>query len=249
MKKRARKNQIIITSLAILIAVAGYLNYTEREIAKQTNSVESTTKEGDTEQNSGNSLNPVNVEAQKEYEQDDLLQSTGDIQSMDGEGISEAPTEAAANTVVSESAGESEKEEINESEQTTTSMPGEAVLTSMSTFSANARLSREQVRSQNKETLMNALKVEGLTDAQKEHLTNQMIELTRRAQLENDVETLLAAKGYGDTVVSIGDTQVEVVVSTTAVSDIHRVQIEDVVKRKTGKETQDIIITPIKDEN
>ncbi|MDY6329515.1 MAG: SpoIIIAH-like family protein, partial [Lachnospiraceae bacterium] len=36
MKGVVRRNQIIITSLAILIAVAGYLNYTERNVAKQT---------------------------------------------------------------------------------------------------------------------------------------------------------------------------------------------------------------------
>ena len=32
MKKFALKNQVIITSLAILIAVAGYLNYSENNL-------------------------------------------------------------------------------------------------------------------------------------------------------------------------------------------------------------------------
>ena len=36
MKGIIKKNQIIITSLAILIAVAGYLNYTEKSVLNQT---------------------------------------------------------------------------------------------------------------------------------------------------------------------------------------------------------------------
>ena len=46
MKKRARKNQVIITALAILIAVAGYLNYTERGVMKQAANTEETSNMG-----------------------------------------------------------------------------------------------------------------------------------------------------------------------------------------------------------
>lgn len=247
MKRGARRNQVIITTLAILIAVAGYLNYTERGVMKQTSGKEEASTSGLTQMQ----LESVNVDALKEYESDNLLDSTGDILSLDGDG---GEGETSIQEVAQEVSDESKETETVPAEGETQppvsqSEPGEAVLTSMSTFSANARLNREQVRAQNKETLLNAMKVEGLSESQKTQLTNEVIQLTERAELENATETLLAAKGFGDTVVTINDTQVEVVVNAAAVSDIHRAQIEDVVKRKTNIEAKNIIITPITDEN
>lgn len=230
MKKIVRKNQIIITSLAILIAVAGYLNYTEKNVVKQTAN-NKTTKETVQETtvaanvaNQGDSLNGISADAQKEYVSDDLLQNKDDIQSNDSEN-------------------EGKEAETSKGE------PGEAVLTNAGTFSANAKLNREQVRSKNKETLMNMINSTNITEQQKNDITNQMIHITQIADLENDVETLLGAKGFNDAVVSIGDNQVDVVVNLTDVSDAGRAQIEDIVKRKTNVPVANITITPITTEN
>lgn len=240
MKKLVRKNQIIITALAILIAVAGYLNYTQRNALNQTSKPGEAVTTGSEVADSG--LNSVNADALNNFESDDLLSSTDDILSMEGDG-NETNTEDVAATAGAET------ESGGESTQETTAEPGEAVLTNTSTFSANARLSREQLRAQNKETLLNALNSTGLSDDQKGQITNEMIKITQVAELENATETLLAAKGFGDAVVSISDTQVDVVVNSTDVSDVSRAKIEDVVKRKTGKAAENIIITPITDEN
>lgn len=250
MKKLVRKNQIIITALAILIAVAGYLNYTERNALNQTAKTGENMTTGNTAEGS---LNPVNADALNNYNADDLLKSTDDILSLDGnendtdpsletQDVAAAATDQNGQEIPGDANGGAPTEE-------TTAEPGEAVLTGMSTFSANARLSREQVRAQSKETLLNALNSGGLSDEQRNQITNEMINLTQIAELENMTETLLAAKGFGDAVVSISGDQVEVVVNSTDVSDVSRAQIEDVVKRKTGKAAENIIITPITDEN
>lgn len=230
MKKIVRKNQIIITSLAILIAVAGYLNYTEKNVLKQTANDPSTKKTSQettvavNAENQGESLTDVGVDVQKEYVEDDLLKGNEDIQSNDSEN------------------------EGNDA-QSTNAEPGEAVLTNAGTFAANAKLNREQVRSKNKETLMNMINSANITEEQKNDITEQMLHITQVAQLENDVETLLAAKGFSDAVVSIGDNQVEVVLNMTDVSEAGRAQIEDVVKRKTNVSASNITITPITTEN
>lgn len=249
MKKLVRKNQIIITALAILIAVAGYLNYTERNALNQASKSGESATTGSTAEAG---LNAVNADALKEFESDDLLTSNDDILSLDGDGSEEGAEtqDVAANAAEQNNqAAAGEDENVGSASLETTAEPGEAVLTSTSTFSANARLSREQVRAQNKETLLNALNSGGLSDEQKSQITNEMIKITQTAELENATETLLAAKGFGDAVVSISDTSVEIVVNSTDVSDVSRAQIEDVVKRKTGKAAEDIIITPITDEN
>ncbi len=238
MKNLVRKNQIIITALAILIAVAGYLNYTERNALNQTSKTGETVTTGNP---SEVGLNPVNADALKDFEEDDIL-------SLDGDG-SENEAEVTGETQdVAANAANPEGQETSAPEETTAE-PGEAILTNNSTFSANARLSREQVRAQNKETLLNALNSGGLSDEQKNQITNEMLKITQIAELENATEMLLAAKGFGDAVVNISDEQVEIVVNSTDVSDVSRAQIEDVVKRKTGKAAENIIITPITDEN
>ena len=222
MKGVVRRNQIIITSLAILIAVAGYLNYTERNVLKQT-SGSNTEKESVSDETTAASLDEVSADALKEFESDTLLQETGDIESNDSEIESESVEE--------------------------TGEPGDAVFTNAGTFAANAKLNREQLRASNKETLLNMINSGNLSEEQKKEITNEMIHITEVAELENEIETLLEAKGFTGVVVSVSDDTVDVVVNMTDVTDKERAQIEDVVKRKTEISASNIVITPITDEN
>ena len=59
------------------------------------------------------------------------------------------------------------------------------------------------------------------------------------------VETLLASKGFSETVVNLTVDSADVVVSNADLTDANRAQIEDIVTRKTGIATQNIVITPI----
>ncbi|MEG2232114.1 MAG: SpoIIIAH-like family protein, partial [Lachnospiraceae bacterium] len=74
---------------------------------------------------------------------------------------------------------------------------------------------------------------------------DSMIALTNVAEKEMSAEILLEAKGFTDAVVSMSDGSVDVVVSAGELTDAQRAQIEDIVKRKTGVEAANIIITAI----
>lgn len=237
MKGIVKKNQIIITSLAILIAVAGYLNYTEKSVLNQTKKA----KEAAEQVNDSvvPSLDEVAANAEQEYASDTLLEGNDDILSNDadvdaGNAANENPSDENAS-----------KEDPSKEE----SVPGEAVLTNVGTFSANARLQREQLRAKNKETLLNMINSGNLSEEQKSDITNEMLHITQIAELENEVETLLEAKGFTGAVVSISDSAVDVVVNMTDVTDEGRAQIEDIVKRKTEVPASNIVITPISVEN
>lgn len=232
MKGIIKKNQIIITSLAILIAVAGYLNYTEKSVLNQTKKAEEAAEQVQ-DTTADPSLDEVAANASLEYASDTLLEGTDDILSNDSDLESET-------TASEDSDGESTDE---------ISVPGEAVLTNVGTFSANARLQREQLRAKNKETLLNMINSGNLSEEQKSDITNEMLHITQIAELENQVETLLEAKGFTDAVVSISDNAVDVVVNMTDVTEEGRAQIEDIVKRKTEVPASNIVITPITVEN
>ena len=58
-------------------------------------------------------------------------------------------------------------------------------------------------------------------------------------------EMLLEAKGFEDVVVSVSDSCCDIVVGKEDVSDEKRAQIEDVIKRKTNINAENIVITTI----
>ena len=127
--------------------------------------------------------------------------------------------------------------------------PGEAVLTSSKIenldFAAEMKLNREQIRSKNKETLMDVINNANITEEQKQAAIDAMIELTDIAEREAAAEMLLEAKGFTNAVVSITDGVADVVVNMGEVTDAKRAQVEDIVKRKANVSAENIIITPI----
>lgn len=206
MKKIFRKNQFIVTFLAVLIAVAGYLNYADNIDKKK----EAAQANGDTYETI--------------YADDTLLTGENDIESLDGEGETDDSTQ-----------------------EETTQEPGAAVLTngsSLSSYMAQARMDREQIRSKNKETLLEVINNSDVSESEKKKAVKSMVKLTEINETENTIETLLKAKGFSDVVVTISDDQADVIISDTQVDDTKRAQIEDVIKRKAGVSIDNITITP-----
>lgn len=122
---------------------------------------------------------------------------------------------------------------------------GEAVLTSANAANnfVSIKLNREQNRSQNKETLLEIINGDGMDTQAVASATDAYVKLTEDAEKEQEAESILAAKGFGDAIVSISDTCVDVVLNCTELPDAKRAQVEDVVTRKTGCNVEDIVIT------
>ena len=123
--------------------------------------------------------------------------------------------------------------------------PGEAVLTSG--IVAETKVTREQVRAQNKETLLEIINNTNLSEKQKEQAVSQMLEMTQIAEQEAAVETMLLSKGFTDVVVTLTKEGADVVVRSTELTDAKRAQIEDIVTRKTGISPENIVIVPMKE--
>ena len=107
---------------------------------------------------------------------------------------------------------------------------------------SEAKLNREQVRAKNKEMLLNIINSTELNEAAKADAVAQITEISENSQKETAAELLLEAKGLGNSVVSIQDGEVDVVINSTGISDTQRAQIEDIIKRKTGVTADKITI-------
>ena len=202
MKRVFKKNQVIIAALAVMIAAAGYLNYSGRLFPDKEKSSETGSE--------------VASQELLDISQEDSQSASSDIKSQDGD---------------------------NEAQ---TSTPGEAVLTGGDATSivSQAKITREQVRAKNKESLQEIIDNKQLTGEQKKKAVNEMVELTKIAEKEAAAETMLSAKGFTDSVVSLSEESADVVVNAKELSEANRAQIEDIVIRKTGMAAENIVITP-----
>ena len=216
MKKIAKKNQIVIATLAVMIAAAGYMNYSGKLFPNKTKTQETNSELANKE------LLDISDE--------DASVSSGDMKSQEGDSGSGADSNA----------GSTDDGSVD-------GTPGEAVLTngSVSSVVSQAKVSREQVRSKNKETLQNIIDNKNLSAEEKEKAVNQMVQMTETAEKESAAESLRAAKGFHNSVVSITDDQADVIVGASELSDANRAQIEDIVTRKTGVAAQNIVINPV----
>lgn len=243
MKKIFKKNQIIITALAIMIMVAGYLNYMGD--ADYDGTKEASTKGEDLAEITD--ISKEDLEANSITVSDEQLLSEMVAQNTEdatGSALSAENTESPNETTVPSDSASANSSQVAEAEGSI----GEATLvngvTAVSRIS-DAKLNREQVRSKNKEILMEIINNSNLGDNQKNEAVEAMIAMTDRTEKEQAAETLLSAKGFTDVVVSMTDTGVDVVVGAAILDDTSRAQIEDIVKRKTGVEAKNIVITPI----
>ena len=206
MKRLFKKNQIIITTLAIMIAVAGYLNYSGR-----------------------------------------IFGESGKAEATNGELANQELLDIASEDGAQETAGDIESQDQEVADGTVEGTPGEAVLTNGDVTGdvAEAKVTREQVRAKNKETLLEIIDNTNLSDEQKQDAINQMIAMTELAEKEAAVETMLASKGFSDTVVSLTAETADVVVNSAELTDANRAQIEDIITRKAEIAPENIVITPI----
>ena len=136
-----------------------------------------------------------------------------------------------------------ETAEIESLDEDIDDTPGAAVLTNGNNIVAEAKVVREQVRAENKETLLGIINNANLSEKQKEEAVAKMIELTEIAELEAAVETMLLSKGFSEVVVTLTDGGADVVVNATELSDAKRAQIEDIVTRKTGIKPENVVIS------
>jgi stage III sporulation protein AH len=125
---------------------------------------------------------------------------------------------------------------------------GEAVLVSNmvnSSYFEEAKLSREQTRAKNKETLTELVNNENATSAQKEKAMEEIMNMTNVSEMETATENLLAAKGFDESIVTILDDSVDVVVNGEELTEQQIVQIADIVKRKTSVSADKIVISTV----
>ena len=105
------------------------------------------------------------------------------------------------------------------------------------------RYSTVKERGKNKEDLLAIIDSDAQTELDKQAAIDAVVRLTDYSDKENAVETLLSAKGFDNSIVSITQDAVDVVICKDNLTDAELAQIEDIVKRKTSVSASQICVT------
>lgn len=260
MKNIFKKNQIIITALAIMIAVAGYLNFAKdntkdsaKDVAASTNEalgedIFASDKDGEEYADIGDDTDQLALDDKGNLILDENQTASDDKESTDvankeeGKDSQQASNDATGEALASDSTDGSTQVMDDQNAN-----PGEAVLASSnivnSGYFSNAKLLREQNRAKNRENLMTLIDNTNISDEKKQEAIDKVLELTAISEKECATEIQLGAKGFSDAVVTIVDGQVDVVVNAPSLTEQDMAIIEDVVMTKTDAKLDHIKIT------
>lgn len=130
---------------------------------------------------------------------------------------------------------------------------GEAQLVSVandtgSQFFDEARLKREKAHDEALDTIQKTLKDSSLSDAEKAEYTAQMTANLEDINAENEIETLIKAKGFADCLCFLqsGRADLTVMTSGDALTAAQVAQIRDIVMSKSNVTPQNITVVEVK---
>lgn len=211
-----KRNQVIVTTLAIMIAVAGYLNFSETTSDSAEKTAMNITEEGDAYAilNDDGSIQPL---ADNEPEEDDSAEMT----MAEGEGALTASSDDGTAIFVNSN-------------------------TDPEQYFAQAKLERDQSRAKQTDILTEMINNENVSEEKKGECTESMLEIQSRIEKETAAEAMIKSKGFSEAYVRIDDETVDVVVNKESLSEAETAQIMDIVKRKTGVTDDKIRISPLK---
>lgn len=268
MKNIFKKNHIIITALAIMIVIAGYLSFTNDDVADKEDAVQTDAmNSGDYEKFTDSEGVDVATTTGTDTTGDDTTADDTDDTTLDDVNATDEELETTADdendetTDTEEDADElgdiSDEDMLANAKDVSDNgeldleegVPGEAVLANAASkidasyFVAN-KFEREQVRARIKENYMDIINSKELSKEQKQSAVDSMLEFNDMMAKEKKAEMILEAKGFADSIVFMNEGTVDVVVNAEALTDQQLAIIESVVKDETGVAIENIDINP-----
>ena len=254
-----------------MIVIAGYLSFTNKDTAENTDTLVTVDPDTD-EYGELTDVVGLDVVTNTDTGTDVTMTDTTDTDGTDSETTDTTTDDANVETTAEEAdnnaladadntgntgKNDSSDKDVLETAQNVTDngeldleegVPGEAVLASTSInkgYFISSKLDREQVRAKNKETLMDIIESDGISEEAKKKAIDSMIELTEITEKESATEMLLEAKGFDGAVVYIVGEDVNVVINAETLTDQQLAIIENVVKENTDFSVDHININTV----
>lgn len=229
MKQILKKNQIIISVIAIMLIAAGYMNYTSNE--KQALETAVLT---DSEKYAGigdATLVSANVADNNDLVNNDETQNIID----DSAKNEEKKDEIKSNDQNTESKENTVQNEINTSTTVTE--------TSGDQYFAELRLERDKMYSQMLESYQKILSNNQISETQKEISENEIKKINDTRNAIMIAENLIKNKGFQDLIIFINGDSISIIVKAKELKEEQIAQIQNIISRELKGEIENIHIS------
>lgn len=232
MKQILKKNQIIISVIAIMLIAAGYMNYTSNE--KQALETAVLT---DSEKYAGigdATLVSANVADNNDLVNNNEAQNITD-ESTKNEDKKDKIKSNEQNTEIKENDENVAKNEINTSTTVTE--------TSGDQYFAELRLERDKMYSQMLESYQKILSNNQISETQKEISENEIKKINDTRNAIMIAENLIKNKGFQDLIIFINGDSISIIVKAKELKEEQIAQIQNIISRELKGEIENIHIS------
>lgn len=227
---KAKKNQIVIYSIVLMLVVAGYLNHIENDKAVEISAkTQNTTNIGDATLVSNNEI--------KQEQQDERMKEESSQQTSQNKIESEKQEEVQSkiNEKQAEKANEEESKKDNDSTVTVT-------FNEEDEYFANSKLEREKMYSQMLENYQKILENESISEEQKSIASTEITKINNTLNSIMICENLIAIKGFEEAVILANGESVNIIIKTKELKTEEIAQIQNIVTREMGTKIENIHI-------
>lgn len=212
--KLFKKNQVVIYVIALMLVVAGYLNYT--------------------------ATNDFNSAVQTSSSEEELtkMANIGDAQLVSSSVVSEE-----SNVETSGLTDESNMAEKNEIVDNNTISTSSEVSKNNKDYFSTSKLERESMYSQMLETYENILNSSNSLETQKQSATEEIKNINNTKNSIMICENLIKTKGFEDVVIFVNGDSISVIVEDEQLSPEEIAQIQNIISREIKAKVENIHIS------
>jgi len=217
--KNLKKNQVVIYVIALMLVVAGYLNYT----GNTQKSIETASMVNDTQNVKDEELGDAKLVSNNNVITDNNIEK---------ENKKEVETEITKNE-------QSNIEETNQDEELDTE---ETLATEKDNYFENSKLERNQMYSQMLETYEGMVENANTSETQKAIAAEEITKINNTKNSIMICENLISTKGFNQNVIFVNGDSVNVVVGADELKQEEIAQIQNIISREMKVEIENIHI-------
>ena len=239
--KFLKKNQVIIYVTALMLVVAGYMNFTTNGDLKSAVQTASSEEELDKMANIGDAqLVSSNVVSESENQEN--ISNANSAKSENTNETSNSENENLTNAENSNAINE-EKNQSNTNEKNETAETSSNISRSNDDYFSTSKLERDTMYSQMLETYENILNSSNSLETQKQSATEEIKKINDTKNSIMICENLIKTKGFEDSIIFVNGESISIVVKDNQLTAEKVAQIQNIISREMNAKVENIHIS------
>lgn len=223
---RVKKNQVVVYAIALMLVVAGYLNYIEND---RTVEISSTT------QNQNTNIGDATLVSNNEVEENENTYNNEDEYLVNPEQNNEE---------VSNNESEDSNQVYEKKENTPTNSDSSIETNTQNNdeYFANSKIEREKMYSQMLETYQKMLENTSISEEQKSIASQEIKRINDTKNAIMICENLISIKGFNNSIVLANGESINVVIEDDELTQEEIAQIQNIITREMSTAIENIHI-------